>query len=146
MRRRVQGHVADLELRTLDRILPAKQRTHTGQELGERKRLGQIVVGPTVEAGYPVLQRATGGEHQDGHRVLVPPQVARDIHPMHIGQHQVKNNQVVRRDVGQGERVPTSVDDVHCIPFLFEPAFESAGDLRLIFDQEQSHHVSPYRS
>ena len=34
------------------------------EQLGEGKRLGQVVVGAAVQAGDAVLERATGGQHQ----------------------------------------------------------------------------------
>ena len=52
---RVELEVADLEHRgALDRAA-AGERAQARQQLGERERLGQVVVGAAVEAGHAVL-------------------------------------------------------------------------------------------
>ncbi len=44
--------------------LPAQQRPHAGQQLAQRERLHEVVVGAVVEPGDAVLDTAPRREHQ----------------------------------------------------------------------------------
>src|SRR5256885_7612461 len=51
----------------LARHLAAQQRAQAGQQLVERERLHQVVVGAAVKAADAVLDRVTGGERSEEH-------------------------------------------------------------------------------
>ena len=72
----------------------AQQRPHPGEQFGEPERLGDVVVGAGVEADDGVHLVDAGGEDQ--HRGAVPfgTHPAGHLQAVHLGQAEVKNDQV----------------------------------------------------
>src|SRR6516162_9754785 len=69
-----------------------QQRFQAGQQLFERKRLDEIVVGAAAQSTDAILQASTGGEHQNRQRVLTPPYLSQDREAVAIGQPEVENH------------------------------------------------------
>src|SRR5262245_18818351 len=65
-RRRIETKVADNELRGPLNIAASRQCAQSGEELGERERLREVVVRPGVEPGDAVLDGVPRCEHQYG--------------------------------------------------------------------------------
>ena len=64
------GQRGEVLVRVADlRCDAAQQRAQPGQQLLERERLGEVVVGTRVEALDPVTHGVAGGEHEDGYAV-----------------------------------------------------------------------------
>jgi hypothetical protein len=68
---RIQGDVADAE-DLVARDPPSKLGPHSGKELGEVERLGDIVVGTEFQPADSVGDIAAGGEHDDRYVRLGP--------------------------------------------------------------------------
>ena len=77
-----------------------------GDDLGERERLGHVVVAADGEAGDLVLDAVAGGEEQDGHADAVGPQASGDLEAVEVGEHHVEHDEVGRVLLGGGQRGP----------------------------------------
>ena len=73
-----------------------KQRTHAGQQLVERKRLDQVVVGAGVEPGDAIGHLMAGSQHQHGGPVTALAQRATHRQPVHDRHHHVEQQQIGR--------------------------------------------------
>ena len=72
----------------------AQQRAQPGEQLLEREGLGEVVVGPGVEALDPVADRVAGGEHQDRYVVAGGAQRPRRLDPVEPRHHHVDHHDV----------------------------------------------------
>ena len=135
----IQPQVAHLEhRRALDRATP-HQRPQPCEELGERERLRQVVVGPRIETRDAVVDRVARGEHE--HRcpdaVLADP--AADLEAVDAGEHQVEHDRVVLGRLRHPDRVVARARDVDRVTLLDEPAPEQARHLELVLDDQDPH-------
>ncbi len=74
---------------------PAQQCAHAGEQFGENKRFGEIVVSAGLERVDFRSRRVAGGEDKNsGVRVFIP-QFFQNLSPVHSWQHQVENDQIV---------------------------------------------------
>jgi hypothetical protein len=71
-----------------------QQRAHAREQLFERERLGQVVVGAGVEPFHAILDLRPGGEHQDREPAAVPPDGAGDLEPVQAGHEHVEDHRV----------------------------------------------------
>jgi hypothetical protein len=60
----IDAQGSDLERRRLLDLAAARERAEAGEELCERERLRQVVVGAGVETLDPVLDRVAGSQHE----------------------------------------------------------------------------------
>ena len=135
--RGVEHEVADLQRRLGGSWLAAaQQRPQPRQQLVERERLGQVVVGTGVQAVDLVLQRVLGGQHQHQAWPALAPQRRADLHPVHPGQHAVEDDDGVVVAAAQLEPVLAMVGDLDRIAFGLESAPHEAGDARVVLDQQ----------
>ena len=74
-----------------------QQRVDADEQLGERERLGQVVVAAGVEAAEPVGERVARGEEQDRRCDAARPQRLADVAPVGVGQADVEHEDVGRR-------------------------------------------------
>ena len=77
---------------------------HPGDQLGQRERLGHVVVATDGQAGQLVLQRVAGGEEEDGDPDAVGPQAPGDLEAVEVGQHHIEDDEVRRILLGLGQR------------------------------------------
>ena len=71
-----------------------QQRAEPGQQLLERERLGQVVVGPGVEPGDPVRDGVARGEHEDRQLVAGLAHPPAHLEPVQPGHHHVEHHRV----------------------------------------------------
>src|SRR5262249_35398971 len=71
---------------------PAKERVKPGEELGERERLREVVVGSRVEAEHAVLDCVTRRQEQDRDVQTARPQAAADRDPVAIREQPVEHD------------------------------------------------------
>jgi hypothetical protein len=63
------------------------------EQLFERERLDQVVVGAELEAAQPVLDRVAGGQKDDRH-IPSRAQLSRQLEPVAAGQEHVEHGEV----------------------------------------------------
>src|SRR2546421_2079068 len=136
---RVQLHVRHGQLgRALGRA-PAQQRPQPGQQLRERERLDQVVVGAGVQAADPVTDRIPGGEHQDRYPAAARPQRAAHLYPVHPRHHHVEQHRVVVVVAGAEQRFLAVVGDVDGVPFALQAATQRPDQLDLVVYDQNAH-------
>ena len=80
----------------LPRVTAPQQSPHARHQLANAEGLGQIIVGPAVEAEHLVGLLAPGGQHQDRRFGIlrVAPNGAAERHTVQSGQHEIEDHQV----------------------------------------------------
>ena len=71
----------------------AQHRGQAGRQLARLKRLGQVVVGPHLQAHHPVGQLASCGQHQHRGAVLAA-DLAQHFKTVHLRQHHIQDHGV----------------------------------------------------
>ena len=79
----------------------AQERAQPREQLLERERLDQVVVGAGVEPGDAVVDLVAGGQHQDRRRVPLAAERAAGLEPVHDRHQHVEHDRV---DAAAGER------------------------------------------
>jgi hypothetical protein len=131
-------------LRTQGRSRPPSpgQRAHPGQQLGERERLDEIIVGAGIEAGHPVVDGVARRQEQDRRRHATPAQVAQQRQSIELGQQQVEKDDVVAR----GQRMVASRDaiagDIDGVARFAQALPQRAGNAALVLDDQQPHAIT----
>ena len=95
----VQAQVLEGERAVLLVILAraAQQRAHARQQLAQRERLDEVVVGAGVEARDAVVDLFAGGEHQHGRPVAALAQAPADLQAVDVGHRHVEDHDLVGR-------------------------------------------------
>ena len=117
--------------------MPAGQRPHAGDELGEHKRLAQVVVCTQLQAVNPVVHLGGSGEHQD-------PRAGAGQRPAHLvtvhdRQVAVEHDHLIGRLRGGPQRRRAVVHGIHCHPSLTQPLSDPAGKGRMVLDHQHPH-------
>ncbi len=91
----IHGQLAGTDDRVLFRVHRAAQdRLDPGDDLVEGEGLGDVVVAADGEAGDLVLRVVLRGEEQDGGGVARGTQPLGHAEPVHVGEHDVEDDQV----------------------------------------------------
>ena len=116
-------------------------RPDPGDQLGEPKRFGDVVVRSRIESDDHVDLLRTGGEHDDRQCGTFGAHLAADVESVEVGQRQVEQHEVgcvVFEPLERGE-AGVDVDDIE--PFGAQHAQQRLADAGVVFDEEQgSHH------
>ena len=103
---RVHGHVADLERLVAQLAAAAAQQgAHAGDQLVERERLDQVVVGAGVEAGDAVGDGVARREHQHRHAGARRAQPLAHLDAVDARHHQVQDDHLGPQDGDRLERL-----------------------------------------
>src|SRR5882762_1509455 len=100
------------------------------------KGLAQVVVGPSIETLYPVVDCVTGRKHQDGHRRTPCSQVLTDVDSVPPRQHYIQKDEIVIADAGLIKRRLSVARNVDSIGVLAKASRENLGCIRLVFHQQ----------
>jgi hypothetical protein len=139
--RRVESKVADLEHAGPLQLAPTRERPETGKQLGEGKRLHEVVVGAGVEARDTIVYGVACGEHEHGDPDTVVAQAAAGLEATHPRQHHVEDDRIVGQRVHHPERVLAVRRDVGGEPFLDQAAANQARHAQLILDDQYAHRL-----
>ena len=96
-----EGEAADLELGVLAGVVLAQLQADARQQHGEAEWLGDIVVGPRLEAHHRVGVGIVGGQHDDRPLEAVGAQMPDRLASVHVGQADVHDDDVGRRAGGR---------------------------------------------
>ena len=96
----VDLQVARLQPKHVRRPAAAEHRADAREQLGQRERLDQIIVGAQVQPAHPIVDAVARGQDQHRRLDLALPQRLQDLEPAAARQHQVEHDQVERFCVG----------------------------------------------
>jgi hypothetical protein len=116
------------------------QRLDTGGQLGERKRLGEVVIGAQAEPGDPLGDRARCGEHQDPRVSAGVDQGGADLVAGHDWQIAVQHHDVVVVDRQALKCLVTVVGHVHRHRLPPQPIGDGVREQPLILNHQHAHH------
>ena len=134
----IENEVADLEaLRR--RLAAAEQRAHAGQQFDEGEWFDQVVVGAAFEAFDAVVDSIARAEDQDRRTGLAIANLLQQFEAVHVGEHEIENDQVILGCMDLVERGSPAGGAVHRIVGAFQAAADEVGDLAFVFDNEDSH-------
>jgi hypothetical protein len=120
------------------RLAAPQERADAGREHAGTEGLGDVVVGPALEAGDHVGLLALGREHHHGHvaglgLALEPPA---DLQAVHRRQHEVENDQIRRLTTGGLERLLAAAHAVDAVALLREVVAHELEQILLVVDDE----------
>ena len=138
-RRRVEPEVADREHRGPLGVAAARERAQPRQQLRERERLDEVVVGAAVEPGDAVVDGVARRQHQHRRPHAGGAQPAADLEAVHVRQHHVEHDRVVVVRLGHPERVLAAARDVGGEPLADETAADQARHPQLVLDDQHPH-------
>ena len=121
------------------RLGAAQQRPQSGYELGERERLGQVVVGAEAEPVHPVLDGGGGGQHQHPAAAARPDEFGAHLVAVPSGQVPVEHDHVIIGHQRPLKTVRPVEGDVHGHPLLPQPGPDRLGQLAVVLDHQHPH-------
>ena len=129
----------------LARTAAAQQRAKPRRELGQRERLGHVVIRAAIQPADTILDRVFRREDQHRQRGLVPADVAQHLQARSARQHQVENDGVVVHSAGLLAGVAPVGEEVDGVALLLESSPDEAGHFPVVLDHQHAHHP-PIRS
>ena len=124
---------------------PAQLRFQPRNQLLQRERLHQIVVGAAAQAMHAVMQAAARGQNQHRNRVVALSDLAQQLEPVAVRQSEVENEGGIERRREHGARFLDGRQDVGLVARRFQSLRQQLGELFIVFDDQQSHSGSPDR-
>jgi len=140
---RVQRQIPDPQHRRTLGGAAADQRPHASQQLAERERLDEIVVGTHVQPLDPVGDRVARRQHQHWRPATARPQAAADLEAVDARQHHVEDDRVVVVLGGQVQPLVTVEGNVDRVALLLHPAPDRPGHLDLVLHDQHSQWLAP---
>ena len=118
---------------------PPAQRPDPGDQLLERERLGQVVVGAELQPLDPVGDGAARGQHEHPGQRPRGDQVGADLVAVHAGQVAVEHHHVVARHHRHLVPGRAVVGDVDGQALPAQPARDRVGEAALVLDHQYPH-------
>ena len=137
--RGVEPHVAAGQDGGARLPVAARQRVDARDQLGEPKRLGQVVVGSERQAVDHVVEAAGRGQHQDLDLGALEHERATDVVAVQLGQVAVQHDHVVGVHPRFEERVGAVAGDVHGQTLAAQPAGDGVGYAPFVLGDEHAH-------
>src|SRR6476661_3013823 len=116
-------------------VRASQEGANTGQELADAERLGQVVVGSRVERPDLVGLVLHRGDEEDGRREPVA-QLGAHLGAVAVGQHQIEDHEVGRRERRRGQRLGGAGRRGYPVARLRERDLERPPDRALVVDDE----------
>ena len=115
-----------------------QQRAQPGQQLLQRERLGEVVVGAGVEALDPVTDGVAGGQHQDGYVVPGGAQRPGGLDAVEPGHHHVHHDDVRADPADPGQRLGPVGRQRDGVPVELERPPQRLPDRLVVVDDEDA--------
>src|SRR5262245_52399636 len=128
-----------LKLQHLIRSAAAEERADTGEQLRDRKRLDEVVVGSAVESPYAIVDGVLGRENQDRCLKATLTDGRQDLEPIPVGKHEIQNDAIERLVVDEEEAFLARGGDADVVVLRFQAVAQSLRDLLLVLHDEYSH-------
>ena len=123
----------------------ADERLHAREQLGKRKRLGEIIVAAGLQAFHAVVHAGFRAEDEHRRENFVLAQPAQQRKPVELRQHDVEHRRVVGDRLRQPEALFPIGRMVHGEAVLLQPVDDERGDLTVIFNHKYAHNPSGAR-
>ncbi len=123
--------------------------THQGpkpcDQLCDRERLRQVVVGPEIQRPDPIIDGIERSEDQHGRARAGLAKILEQRPPALLRHHQVEDDRVIAHLFEHELRLLAVGDDIHSeVGFVQGPA-QRAAKIGLVLDNEHPHRLSPDR-
>ena len=125
---RVDLQVVDLQDRRFDLVPAPHQRPHPGEQLLQLKGLGQVIIGPQVEAANLVFQGSASREHQHMDLEFIAPPSLQQTQAVDLRQHQVEDHHVVAGRSSLEIALFSIFRNINREPLFFESLPKSFGE------------------
>ena len=125
---------------------PAQQGADPGEQLLERERLHQVVVGAGLEPLDAVGDRVARGQHQDRRAAALGAKLAADLEPVDAGHEHVEDDQVGADLRGAREALAAVGGERYLESAELERPLERSAHRRLVVDDQQLPPVEISRS
>lgn len=138
----VQCQIAEAERGGIGRFVDrgaAQQRAHPGQQLLQRKGLGQVVVGARIQPGHSLRDRIASGKDQDRQIIPRAAQATTHLKAVELGHHDVEH-QCVGAIVGDHvQRVDTILGQIDRVPIEGQGTPQRLAHSTIVVDYKNSH-------
>ena len=138
-RHEIELQVCRFQPQDFRRSTAPQQRADARQELGQRERFDEIVVGAEVESEHPVLHTVTGGQDEDGRLDAPVPQRPQDFKAVPPGEHHVEHDEVERLGIRAKKPVFAGRRHHHVIVLPLQRGREDLRQLPFVFDDQDTH-------
>jgi hypothetical protein len=115
------------------------QRAQPREQLRERERLGQVVVGALVEAAHAVGHPIAGGEHDDRDPDPRLAEPAADLEPVHVRQPHVEDDGVELDRPRERDSLLASNGDVDDDPLAAQGAADGRAHAHVVLHEQHPH-------
>jgi hypothetical protein len=119
----------------------ANQRSKTGDQLFGLKRLGQIVVGPRIEAGNLVRPAVTRRQHQHWHlaRFLAP--AVENGQPIDFRQAEIEDDRIIAFGRAEIVAILAIGGEIDGIASAFQRRAQLPAKIGFVFDDQDAHQI-----
>src|SRR5262249_31319229 len=142
----VQNQIGDLHHGGSKIPNAPQEGANSRQQFFKLERLDQIVVSAAVQTFDAVVNRVTRRQHENGRVDSARTQFAANLIAVFTRQHHVQNDQVVIVYLSLIERRLALRYDVDGVTFLAQPFGHKSGHARFVFDQQNSHSLTPCKT
>src|SRR5579883_1930201 len=122
--------------------LAPQESLDASEQLLEIERLREIVVGPGLDARDHVLRVVARREHEDRRPVALTAPVARDLHAVGAGEHDVEDDEVEALLAEELEGLVALVEDLDLEALVLEVEPEALRYVLLVLDEQDLAHAA----
>ena len=126
------------------RAAAPQQRPDSREQLGERERFDQIVVGAEIEPDHAIVYAVARRQDEDRRLDTPLPERLQDFQTASAGKHQVQNDKVEDFSVGAKEPVLARRRHHDVVMRPFQRGGENLGDFSFVFNNEDTHQCKCY--
>ena len=143
------GEQIHLEVRNLDvdgwraRLAASDDGGKPRRQFRQGEWLDHVVVGPGIEAGYPIIDAVQGCQEKHGSFCSHRAQPAQDRQSIQPGQHTVDDDHVPCLGSGAGKPAAAIDRDMQIMRELAQALDDIGGGFGIILDQQQAHKAYP---